>query len=57
VLHYFYTTWGDNRLSDAFFTNLPDVRLRCALRSDRRPTHRRVLGPKPLVVVSRAIAA
>jgi hypothetical protein len=23
---YFYTTWGDNRLSDAFFANQPDVR-------------------------------
>jgi hypothetical protein len=24
--NYFYTTWGDNRLSDAFFANQPDVR-------------------------------
>lgn len=24
--HYFYTSWGDNRLSDAFFANQPDVR-------------------------------
>jgi hypothetical protein len=24
---YFYTTWGDNRLSDTFFANQPDVRL------------------------------
>src|SRR5262249_47818511 len=24
---YFYTTWGDNRLGDAFFANQPDVRL------------------------------
>jgi hypothetical protein len=24
--HYFYTTWGDNRLSDAWFANQPDVR-------------------------------
>jgi len=24
--NYFYTTWGDNRLSDGFFTNQPDVR-------------------------------
>src|SRR5262249_16261298 len=23
---YFYTTWGDNRLSDAFFANQPDMR-------------------------------
>jgi hypothetical protein len=23
---YFYTTWGDNRLGDAFFANQPDVR-------------------------------
>src|SRR5262249_54375188 len=23
---YFYTTWGDNRLADAFFANQPDVR-------------------------------
>jgi hypothetical protein len=26
VLHYFYTTWGDNLLSDALFTNQSDVR-------------------------------
>jgi hypothetical protein len=25
--NYFYTTWGDNRLSDGFFANQPDVRL------------------------------
>lgn len=25
--HYFYTTWGDNRLPDAFHVNQPDVRL------------------------------
>jgi hypothetical protein len=24
--NYFYTTWGDNRLGDAFFANQPDVR-------------------------------
>jgi hypothetical protein len=24
--NYFYTTWGDNRLADAFFANQPDVR-------------------------------
>ncbi len=24
--NYFYTTWGDNRLPDAFFANQPDVR-------------------------------
>jgi hypothetical protein len=24
--NYFYTSWGDNRLSDAFFANQPDVR-------------------------------
>jgi hypothetical protein len=24
--NYFYTTWGDNRLSDAYFANQPDVR-------------------------------
>jgi hypothetical protein len=24
--NYFYTTWGDNRLSDQFFANQPDVR-------------------------------
>src|SRR5262249_52904322 len=24
--HYFYTTWGDNRLPDASFANQPDVR-------------------------------
>ena len=24
--NYFYTTWGDNRLRDAFFANQPDVR-------------------------------
>jgi hypothetical protein len=24
--NYFYTTWGDNRLSDTFFANQPDVR-------------------------------
>jgi hypothetical protein len=24
--NYFYATWGDNRLSDAFFANQPDVR-------------------------------
>jgi hypothetical protein len=24
--HYFYSTWGDNRLGDAFFANQPDVR-------------------------------
>jgi hypothetical protein len=24
--NYFYTTWGDNRLSDAFFANQPDAR-------------------------------
>src|SRR5262245_41628946 len=24
--NYFYSTWGDNRLSDAFFADQPDVR-------------------------------
>ena len=24
--HYFYTTWGDNRLGNDFHTNQPDVR-------------------------------